>query len=193
MVKEGIVLGHKISKKGIEVDKAKIDVIAKLPHPTTVKGIRVFFPRIMPVFTGASYQDFFLKKYPTNDHLLEKNTPIIFSDDCIRAFQTLKDRLTEAPILIAPKLGPSIELMCDASDFAIVYAFEKFRSYLHHEQKHMHTTSFRPYYSSLQKRIQGKILLPMGFLLLQEFDFKVIDTKGAENLAPIMLSDWKTV
>nr|GFA01623.1 reverse transcriptase domain-containing protein [Tanacetum cinerariifolium] len=39
MVKEGIVLGHKISKKGIEVDKAKIEVISKLPHPTTVKGI----------------------------------------------------------------------------------------------------------------------------------------------------------
>ncbi|GJU73758.1 hypothetical protein Tco_1265163 [Tanacetum coccineum] len=42
MVKEGIVLGHKISKKGIEVDKAKIDVIAKLPHPTTVKGVWSF-------------------------------------------------------------------------------------------------------------------------------------------------------
>ncbi|GJW01479.1 reverse transcriptase domain-containing protein [Tanacetum coccineum] len=42
MVKEGIVLGHKISKNGIEVDKAKVDVIAKLPHPTTVKGIRSF-------------------------------------------------------------------------------------------------------------------------------------------------------
>ncbi|GJZ64920.1 reverse transcriptase domain-containing protein [Tanacetum coccineum] len=42
MVKEGIVLGHKISKTGIEVDKAKVDVIAKLPHPTTVKGIRSF-------------------------------------------------------------------------------------------------------------------------------------------------------
>ncbi|GJZ97359.1 reverse transcriptase domain-containing protein, partial [Tanacetum coccineum] len=40
MVKEGIVLGHKISKNGIEVDKAKVDVIAKLPHPTTVKGVR---------------------------------------------------------------------------------------------------------------------------------------------------------
>ncbi|GJU90714.1 reverse transcriptase domain-containing protein [Tanacetum coccineum] len=39
MVKEGIVLGHKISKNGIEVDKAKVDVITKLPHPTTVKGI----------------------------------------------------------------------------------------------------------------------------------------------------------
>ncbi|GJX16408.1 retrovirus-related pol polyprotein from transposon 17.6 [Tanacetum coccineum] len=42
MVKEGIVLGHKISKKGIEVDKAKVDVIAKLPYPTTVKGVRSF-------------------------------------------------------------------------------------------------------------------------------------------------------
>nr|GFB80767.1 reverse transcriptase domain-containing protein [Tanacetum cinerariifolium] len=37
MVKEGIVLGHKISKNGIEFDRAKVDVIAKLPHPTTVK------------------------------------------------------------------------------------------------------------------------------------------------------------
>ncbi|GKA87351.1 reverse transcriptase domain-containing protein [Tanacetum coccineum] len=42
MVKEGIVLGHKISKNGIEVDKAKVDVIAKLPHPITVKGIQSF-------------------------------------------------------------------------------------------------------------------------------------------------------
>nr|GFB84010.1 retrovirus-related Pol polyprotein from transposon 17.6 [Tanacetum cinerariifolium] len=42
MVKEGVVLGHKFSKNGIEVDKAKVDIIAKLPHPTTVKGIRSF-------------------------------------------------------------------------------------------------------------------------------------------------------
>nr|GFC52847.1 reverse transcriptase domain-containing protein [Tanacetum cinerariifolium] len=42
MVKEGIVLGHKISKNGIEVDRAKVNVIAKLPHLTTVKGIRSF-------------------------------------------------------------------------------------------------------------------------------------------------------
>nr|GEU81363.1 reverse transcriptase domain-containing protein [Tanacetum cinerariifolium] len=42
MVKEGIVLGHKISRNRIKVDKSKVDVIAKLPHPTTVKGIRSF-------------------------------------------------------------------------------------------------------------------------------------------------------
>ncbi|GJW04169.1 reverse transcriptase domain-containing protein [Tanacetum coccineum] len=46
MVKEGIVLGHKISKKGIEVDKAKVDVIAKLPHPTIVKGVWSFLGHV---------------------------------------------------------------------------------------------------------------------------------------------------
>nr|GEX24979.1 reverse transcriptase domain-containing protein [Tanacetum cinerariifolium]GEX29289.1 reverse transcriptase domain-containing protein [Tanacetum cinerariifolium] len=46
MVKEGIVLGHKISKNRIEVDKAKVDVIARLPHPTTVKGIRSFLGHV---------------------------------------------------------------------------------------------------------------------------------------------------
>nr|GEU60009.1 reverse transcriptase domain-containing protein [Tanacetum cinerariifolium] len=49
MVKEGIVLGHKISKNRLEVDQAKVDVIAKLPHPTTVKVLGVFLD--MPVFT----------------------------------------------------------------------------------------------------------------------------------------------
>nr|GEX33288.1 DNA-directed DNA polymerase [Tanacetum cinerariifolium] len=42
MCKEGIVLGHKISKSGIKVDRVKVDVIAKLPHPTTIKGVRSF-------------------------------------------------------------------------------------------------------------------------------------------------------
>ncbi|GJU97923.1 hypothetical protein Tco_1327194 [Tanacetum coccineum] len=113
MVKEGIVLGHKISKKGIEVDKAKIDVIAKLPHPTTVKGIRSFLGHAG--FYRRFIQDFSKISRPMT-HLLEKNTPFIFSDDCIRAFQTLKDRLTEAPILIAPNWDP-FEAMCDAQRF----------------------------------------------------------------------------
>ncbi|GJT09725.1 reverse transcriptase domain-containing protein [Tanacetum coccineum] len=52
-------------------------------------------------------------------HLLEKNTPFIFSEDCILAFQTLKKKLTEAPILIAPNWDQPFEIMCDASDYAI--------------------------------------------------------------------------
>nr|GEU39377.1 reverse transcriptase domain-containing protein [Tanacetum cinerariifolium] len=88
MVKEGIVLGHKISKNGIEVDKAKVDVITKLPHPTTFKA------RPMT-------------------RLLEKDTPFFFSKECVEAFQTLKKKLTEAPILVAPDWDMPFELMCD--------------------------------------------------------------------------------
>nr|GEX59839.1 hypothetical protein [Tanacetum cinerariifolium] len=94
-----IVLGHKISKKGIEVDRANIEVILKLPHPTTVKGIQSFLGH------AGFYRRFikdFLKISRPMTHLLEKNSPFIFSNECIQAFKTLKDKLTEAPILIAP-------------------------------------------------------------------------------------------
>nr|GFA85583.1 putative reverse transcriptase domain-containing protein [Tanacetum cinerariifolium] len=113
MVKEGIVLGHKISKKGIEVDKAKIEVISKLPHPTTVKGIRSFLGHAG--FYRRYIKDFSKISRPMT-HLLEKNSPFIFSIKCIQAFRTLKEKLTEAPILIAPNWDQPFELMCDASD-----------------------------------------------------------------------------
>nr|GFB65321.1 hypothetical protein [Tanacetum cinerariifolium] len=116
MVKEGIVLGHKILKKGIEVDKAKIEVISKLPHPTIVKGIRSFLGH-------AGFHRRFIKYFSKISrpmtHLLEKNAPFVFSNDCIQAFRTLKEKLIEAPILIAPNWDQPFELMCDASDFAV--------------------------------------------------------------------------
>nr|GEX66541.1 reverse transcriptase domain-containing protein [Tanacetum cinerariifolium] len=116
MVKEGIVLGHKISKKGIEVDKAKIKFISKLSHPMTVKGIRSFLRHAG--FYRRFIKDFSKISGPMT-HLLEKNSPFIFSNECIQAFRTLKDKLTEAPILIAPNWDQPFELMCDASDYAI--------------------------------------------------------------------------
>nr|GEU31165.1 reverse transcriptase domain-containing protein [Tanacetum cinerariifolium] len=116
MVKEGIVLGHKISKNKIEVDKAKFDVIAKLPHPTIVKGIRSFLGHVG--FYRRFIQDFSKIARPMTC-LLEKDTPFFFSKECIEAFQTLKKKLTEAPILVSPDLDLHFELMCDASDFAI--------------------------------------------------------------------------
>ncbi|GKD14476.1 reverse transcriptase domain-containing protein, partial [Tanacetum coccineum] len=116
MVKEGIVLGHKISKNGIEVDKAKVDVIAKLPHPTTVKGIRSFLGH--SGFQRRFIQDF-SKIARSMTRLLEKDTSFFFSKECIEAFQTLNKKLTEAPILVAPDWDLPFELMCDASDFAI--------------------------------------------------------------------------
>ncbi|GJZ20594.1 reverse transcriptase domain-containing protein [Tanacetum coccineum] len=108
MIKEGIVLGHKISKNGIEVDKAKVDVIAKLPHPTTVKGVRSFLGHAG--FYRRFIKDFSKISRPMT-HLLEKNASFIFSNECIQAFETLKKKLTEAPI--APRLGlPLSYLRC---------------------------------------------------------------------------------
>nr|GEW30506.1 DNA-directed DNA polymerase [Tanacetum cinerariifolium] len=113
---EGIVLGHKISKSGIEVDRAKVDVIAKLPHPTTVKGVGSFLGHAG--FYRHFIQDFSKIARPMT-HLLEKETPFVFSKECIEAFNTLKKKLTEAPILVVPDWKLPFELMCDASDYVI--------------------------------------------------------------------------
>nr|GEV34321.1 hypothetical protein [Tanacetum cinerariifolium] len=114
--REGIVLGHKISKSGIEVDRAKVNVIAKLPHPTTVKGVKSFLGHAG--FYRRFIQDFSKIARPMT-HLLEKETPFLFSKECVDAFNNLKKKLTKAPILVVPDWNLNFELMCDASDFTI--------------------------------------------------------------------------
>nr|GEV97964.1 reverse transcriptase domain-containing protein [Tanacetum cinerariifolium] len=116
MVKEGIVHGHKISKNELEVDRAKGDVIAKLPQPTTIKGVRNFLGH------ACLYQKFiqdFSKIARPMTHLLEKETQFVFSKDCIDAFETLKKKLTKALILVVPDWNLPFKFMCDASDFVI--------------------------------------------------------------------------
>nr|GEU63937.1 reverse transcriptase domain-containing protein [Tanacetum cinerariifolium] len=116
MVKESIVRGHKVFKNGIEVDQAKVDVITRLPHPTTVKGICSFFGHAG--FYRRFIQDF-LKIARPMTRLLEKDTLFFFSKECVEAFQTLIKKLTEAPILIAPDWYLPFKLICDASYFSI--------------------------------------------------------------------------
>ncbi|GJW54880.1 reverse transcriptase domain-containing protein [Tanacetum coccineum] len=152
MVKEGIVLGHKISKNGIEVDKAKVDVIAKLPHPTTIKGIWSFLGHAG--FYRRFIQDFSKIARPMT-RLLEKDTPFFFSKECIEAFQTLKKKLTEAPILVAPDWDLPFELMCDASDFAIgaVLGQRKTKHFqpIHYASKTM--TDAQAHYTTTEKEL----------------------------------------
>ncbi|GJR41418.1 reverse transcriptase domain-containing protein [Tanacetum coccineum] len=114
--KDGLLSLAIRSQKGIEVDKAKVDVIAKLPYPTTVKGVRSFLGHAG--FYRRFIKDFSKIPRPMT-HLLEKNNPFIFSNECIQAFEMLKKKLIEAPILIALDWDLPFELMCDASDFAI--------------------------------------------------------------------------
>nr|GEY75121.1 hypothetical protein [Tanacetum cinerariifolium] len=158
--REGIVLGHKISKSGIEVNRAKVDVITKLPHLTTVKGVRSFLRHAG--FYRRFIQDFSKISRPMT-HLIEKETPFVFSKECIDAFNTLKKKLIEAPILFVYDWNMPFELMCDASDYAIALKY-------------------------LLNKQDEKPRLLRWVLLLQEFDITILDKKGSKNLAADHLS-----
>ncbi|GJZ31474.1 reverse transcriptase domain-containing protein, partial [Tanacetum coccineum] len=116
MVKDGIVLSHKISKSGIKVDRAKVDVISKLPPLTMIKGIRSFLGHAG--FYRRFIKDFSKIAQPMTQ-LLEKDTPFFFSSKCQSSFVILKKKLTEAPILVSPDWDLPFELMYDASDYAV--------------------------------------------------------------------------
>ncbi|GJV90901.1 DNA-directed DNA polymerase [Tanacetum coccineum] len=116
MVKEGIVLGHKISKSGIEVDREKIDVIAKLPYLTNVMGVRSFLGHAG--FYRRFIKDFSKIARPMTQ-LLMKDAKFIFSNECMQAFNTLKSKLIYAPVIVALNWNLDFELMCDASDYAV--------------------------------------------------------------------------
>ncbi|RVW28487.1 Retrovirus-related Pol polyprotein from transposon 17.6 [Vitis vinifera] len=91
----GIVLGHIISEKGIEVDKAKVELIVKLPSPTTVKGVRQFLGHVG--FYRRFIKDFSKLSKPLCE-LLAKDANFIWDERCQKSFDQLKQFLTTAPI-----------------------------------------------------------------------------------------------
>nr|GEZ37668.1 reverse transcriptase domain-containing protein [Tanacetum cinerariifolium] len=107
MVTEGILLGHKVSSAGLEVDKGKIDVISKLPSHTNIKGV-----------SKTLIKDFSKISRPLTK-LLEKDTPFEFNDDWQKAFEIMKEKLTCALVIVSLNLNLPFELMFDASDFAV--------------------------------------------------------------------------
>ena len=116
MVTEGIVLGHKVSKQGLEVDRAKTSVIEQLPPPSNVKAVRSFLGHAG--FYRRFIKDFSKISKPLSQ-LLEKDTSFNFNEECLRSFEELKRRLTSAPIIVAPDWSLPFEVMCDASDYAV--------------------------------------------------------------------------
>ncbi|XP_031273170.1 uncharacterized protein LOC116131647 [Pistacia vera] len=221
-IEHGIVLGHVISSKGNEVDKAKIVLIAKLPPPTSVKGIRSFLGHAR--FYRRFIKDFSKISRPLCN-LLSKDVPFLFDDDCLIAFNTLKEKITSSPIIMAPNWSSPFEIMCDASDYAIgavlgqkvekrlhviyyasrtlndaqlnysttekeflaiLFALEKFRSYLIGSKVIVHSNHAALRY--LLTKSNAKPRLIRWVLLLQEFDLEIRDKKGSENVVANHLS-----
>ena len=222
MVQEEIVLGHKISTRGIEVDKAKIDVIEKLPLPVNTKGIRGFLGHAS--FYRRFIKDFSKISRPLSN-LLNKDAVFKFDEKCLEAFQTLKEKLVSGPIMVAPDWSAEFELMCDASDYvvgvvlgqwrekvfhakyyankvlnnahlnyaitekeilAIVYALEKFWSYLVGSKVVIFTDHATIKY--LLTKADSKPRLIRWVMLIQQFDIVIKDKKGSENVVADHLS-----
>ncbi|KAK8708534.1 hypothetical protein V6N13_059572 [Hibiscus sabdariffa] len=145
MVDEGIVLGHKISSRGMEVDKAKIEVISKLPPPTTVKGIRSFMGHVGAVLGQRRGKIFH---------------PIYYASKTLNEAQ-INYTTTEKELL------------------AVIFAFDKFRSYLIGTKVTVHTDHSTIKYLLAKKDAKRRLI--RWILLLQEFDVEIIDRKGTEN------------
>ena len=111
MVKQGIIMGHEISNRGIEVDRSKVKVIEKLPEPKNLKDIRSFLGH--PGFFRRFIKEF-SKIARSLTNLLGKDVPFNFDEECLRAWKELKHRLVSAPIISAPDWTRPFEIMCDA-------------------------------------------------------------------------------
>jgi hypothetical protein len=222
MVREGIVLGHLVSERGIEVDRAKIEVIEQLPPLVNIKGIRSFLGHCG--FYHRFIKDFsHIAKPLTN--LLAKDVPFEFDDTYLKSFNILKEALISAPIIQPPDWSIPFEIMCDASEYAmgvvlghtkdkkhhtiayasktltgaqlnyattekellaVVFAIDKFRSYLVGAKVIIYTDHAALKYLLTKKDSKPRLI--KWILLLQEFDLEIKDKKRVENLVADHLS-----
>jgi hypothetical protein len=206
------VLGHVISERGIEVDKAKVETVGQLPPPTDVKSLKSFLGH------AGFYRRFikdFSKITKSLTHLFQKDVAFDFDEKCLAAFRTLKSVLVSVPIIQPPDWSQPFEIMCDVSDYAvgailghikegrvhavyyaritlseaqlnyatmekellaIVFSFEKFRSYIVNSKIIVYTDHTAIKYLLAKK--DAKLRLIRWILLLQEFDVEIRDKKG---------------
>jgi hypothetical protein len=222
MVKQEIVLGHVISERWIEVDKAKVEAVEKLPPPTDIKSLRSFLGHVG--FYRRFIKDFSKITKPSTN-LLQKDVPFDFNEKCLAAFRTLKRALITALIIQPPDWSQPFEIMCDARDhvvgavlgqrkegkvhaiyyasktlngaqlnyattekelLAVVFAFEKFRSYIVNSKVIVYTDHAAIKYLLSKKDAKPRLI--RWILLLQEFDVAILDKKGSKYVVADHLS-----
>ncbi|XP_042411527.1 uncharacterized protein LOC122001034 [Zingiber officinale] len=108
MVEHGIVLGHIVSRKDIEVDPAKISVISSLSYPACVREVRAFLGHAG--FYRRFIRDFSKIALPLTQ-LLQKDVTFHFDQKCREAYEKLKEALVTAPIISPPDWSLPFELM----------------------------------------------------------------------------------
>ncbi|KAD5316739.1 hypothetical protein E3N88_16685 [Mikania micrantha] len=179
MVTEGIVLGHKISRDGIQVDKAKIETINKLPPPTSVKAsLRVSEERLVsaPILIAPDWSQPFELMCDASDFAVG----VVLGQRVDKHFH---------PIYYASKTLDAAQENYTTTEkelLAVVYAFDKFRSYLVLSKTAVYTDHAALRYLFAKKDAKPRLI--RWILLLSEFDIEIKDKKGAENVAADHLS-----
>ena len=116
MQEKVVYLGHQIDQHGLKTLQSKVDAVKMFPTPKTVDKVRSFLG-----LTG--YYHKFVKNYAFIAHplssLLKKNANFVWGPEQQKAFDTLKDRLTSAPVLIFPNYQQEFILCTDASDIGL--------------------------------------------------------------------------
>ncbi|XP_040947365.1 uncharacterized protein [Gossypium hirsutum] len=177
------VYGHIVSSEGIEVDKAKMDIINSLPYPTFEREIRLFLGHAR--FYRRFIKDFSNIAQPLCS-LLQKDKEFNLDQTCKDAFDVLKQKLVSAPIVQPPNWNFPFEIMCDASDRSVGAVLGqrigKEPHVIYYASKTLDATQSN--YTTTEK----ELLAVVWILLLQEFDFEIRDKKGCENLVADHLS-----
>ncbi|CAM8892590.1 unnamed protein product [Rhodiola kirilowii] len=192
MVTHGVVLGHIVSHEGIEVDKAKIDLIVTLPYPSTVRDIKPFLGHADPC--RAAFNE--LKQALTS-------TPIIRAPEWDQPFEIMCDASDYA---VGAVLGQKVDTKpvviyytsrtldvaqrnystTEKELLVVVFALEKFRSYFLGTKVVVFSDHEAIRYLMTKK--EEKLRLIRWILLLQEFDLEIRDKKGIENTVADHLS-----
>ncbi|RVW86075.1 Retrovirus-related Pol polyprotein from transposon 17.6 [Vitis vinifera] len=182
MVHQGIVLGHIISEKGIEVDKAKVELIVKLPSPTTVKGMSKSFDQLKQFLTTAP-----IVRAP--NWQLPFEVMCDASDFAIGAVLGQREDGKPYVIYYASKTLNEAQRNYTTTEkelLVVVFALDKFRAYLVGSFIIVFTDHSALKY--LLTKQDAKARLIRWILLLQEFDLQIRDKKGVENVVADHLS-----
>jgi hypothetical protein len=156
MIREGIVLRHLVSKRGIEVDRAKIEAIEQLSPPINIRGIRSFLGHCG--FYRRFIKDFsYIAKPLTN--LLAKDASFEFDVACLKSFNIFKEALISTPIIQPPDWSLPFKIMCDASDYAVGAILGQTKDRKHHAITYASKTLTRPQlnYATTKKELMSVV------------------------------------
>ncbi|CAN6581514.1 unnamed protein product [Malus baccata var. baccata] len=190
MVSHGLVLGHIISEKGIEVDKSKVELVSSLPIPTTVREVRSFLGH-------ASFYHRFMKDFSMISRplcrLLQKDVTFDMNEECVVAFNKLKELLSTTPVIMPPDWSLPFELMCDASNYVVGAVLgqrvNKVPHVIYYASRTLNDAQLN--YSTTEKELLAVVFALEKFrsyLIGTKFDLEIKDKKGNENVVADHLS-----